>query len=266
MNFSQWFFEFANYGFEKQSVKNKKISDQIQSNTEDAKPWKMFNVEKFLNELKNLVVADKKTTTKIWSEELDWIDNGSVIQVNVNPFGSLRITTRKNIKDLIGNDTKICKHVFDIDDYHIEQETNIANQIYDKIKEFNQKNIDYPVQEYNNLKKLAQELFNATKSRFPNYIMFPVKMMEMNNNYYKLVYEFRGAGQGVPNNSVGRQFNIDLVFDKEKGLLKCWGYNIDSKFKKNHYYVQPSEWNEYFSPKESNNNIIAMIITTFMTY
>jgi hypothetical protein len=266
ISFSEWLLEFANYGFERKANNTTKRSQSIQSNTEDAKPWKVFSVEKFFSELKSLVEADGKRSTKVWHEELDWVDNGNVIGVNINPFGSLRITTRKSIKDLKGQNVSVCKHVFDIDDYHINQEVNIANQIYSKIKEFNQINIDYPIQEYKNLKKLAQELFNATKVKHPDYIMFPVKFIEMNNNYYKLTYEFRGAGQGTPGKSVARRFDIDLTFDKEKGLLKCWGYNIDGQLKKNHFYVQPSEWNEYFSPNENNKNIISMIITTFMTY
>ena len=272
INFSQWFLEFADYGFERKKYISKKAYQDIESNTDEAPPWKMFNVEDFFEELKGLVEADNKRSVKVWHEELGWIDNGSIIDVNINPFGSLRITTRKSIKDLNGKDTRLCKHVLDITDHALakiegdNKEINIANQIYSKIKEFNQNNIDYPIKEYKNLNKLAQELFNTTKVKYPEYIMFPVKMLEMNNNYYKLVFEFRGAGQGVPGRSVGRQFDIDLTFDKEKGLLRCWGYDIDSKFRKNHYYVQPCEWNEYFSPQENNKNIISMIITTFMTY
>lgn len=266
LNFSEWLLEFADYGFSRKKYIHNKVAQDIQGHTNEAKPWKMFSVEKFFGELKSLVDADNKKSIKVWHEELDWLDNGSIIGVNINPFGSLRITTRKSIKDLKGKDAKVCKHVFDIDDYHINQEVNIANQIYSKIKEFNQENIDYPNKEYKNIKKLAQELFNATKSRYPDYIMFPVKMLEMNNNYYKLVFEFRGAGQGVPGRSIGRQFNIDLTFDSEKGLIKCWGYDIDSSVKKNHYSIQPSEWNEYFSPQENNKNIVSMIIITFMTY
>lgn len=265
MNFSEWFLEFANYGFERKKISEKR-SKELQDNTNESLPWKLFNVERFFYELKRMVEADNKRSTKIWHEELGWIDNGNIIEVNINPFGSLRITTRKSIKDLQGHDVKLCKHVFDIDDSHTNQEANIAEQIYSKIKEFNQTNIDYPIKEYNNLKKLAQELFNATKIRHPDYIMFPVKMLEMNNSYYKLVFEFRGGGQGNPGRSISRQFDIDLTFDKEKGLLRCWGYDIDGQVRKNHYYIQPSEWNEYFSPQENNKNIIAMIITTFMTY
>lgn len=264
LNFSEWFLEFANYGFDKKS-NAKKNNQNIQNNTDDA-PWVMFNVENFFLELKDLVASDGKRSTKIWHEELDWLDNGSVVSVNINPLGSLRITTRKNIKDLEGHDTRVCKHVFDVCEEHIKKEVSVANEIYSKIKEFNQSNIDYPAKEYKNIKKLAQELFNSTKTKYPERYMFPVKMIEMNNNYYKLVYEFRGAGQGAPGQSVGRQFNIDLTFDKDKGLLKCWGYDVDSKVRKNYYYVQPSEWNEYFSPQESNKSIINMIVTTFMTY
>ena len=88
----------------------------------------------------------------------------------------------------------------------------------------------------------------------------------MNDNYYKIIFEFKGGGQGVPGSSIAMQFDIDLIFDKKKGLVRCWGYDIDSPVKKRKFNLQPSEWDEYFSPHEKNSKIVGMIVTTFMTY
>jgi len=265
MNFSKWLLEYANYGFEKDSTKNK-TTKNMQGNDNDSLPWTMFGVEEFFEELKGLVEADNKRTSKVWHEELGWEDNGSIVEVNINPFGSLRITTRKQIKDLKGETTRICKHVFDIDDYHTNQEKILAHHIYEKVEEFNKENADFASANYTGLKKLARDLFTAVRAKYPDYIMFPVKMMEMNSDYYKMVFEFRGSGQGVPGSSIAMQFDIDLAYDREKGLIKCWGYDIDSPVLKRQLNIQPSEWNEYFSPQEQSRKIIGMIVTTFMTY
>ena len=88
----------------------------------------------------------------------------------------------------------------------------------------------------------------------------------MNSDYYKIDFEFRGSGAGSPNQSTALQFNIDIIFDKEKGLIRCWGYDIDSPSNKKQFNIKPSEWDEYFSPQESNSKIISIITTTFMTY
>ena len=265
LKFSKWLLEYADYGFEKQNTK-KANDSTLQTNSDDSGPWRNFHTELFSKELQKLSESDNKTTKKIWHEEINWFENGNMIEVNINPFGSLRITTRKYIKDLQGVDTRICKNVFDIDDHHIDQEISIAHKIYEHVKEFSKVNIDYPMTGGYNLKKLAQELFNATKHTYPDYIMFPINLKEMNDNYYKLVFEFRGAGVGTPNSSVAMQFDIDLTFDKEKGLVRCWGYNIDSPATNRQFTIQPSEWDEYFSPQEENKKILGMITTTLMTY
>lgn len=264
IDFSKWFFEYADYGFESRKPTAKQEKN-TQTDNDDAKPWKLFKIKKFFEELKYLLNSDNKKTLKVWEEELSWLENGNVVEVNINPFGSLRITTRKIIKDLQGVDTKICKHVLDIDDYQINREENTARYIYKKILKFREKNIDYPSKDYN-LKKLAHELFNKVRLKYPEYIMFPVGMKEVSKDYYKIIFEFKGQGQGVPGSSIAMQFDIDLFFDKEKGLIRCWGYDIDSPVKKRQFNPQPSEWNEYFSPHEKISKIVGMITTTFMTY
>jgi hypothetical protein len=265
LDFSKWLLEYADYGFEKQNTK-KANYPTFQSNSDDSGPWKNFDIELFFKELKNLSESDNKKTKKVWHEEMSWLENGNMVEVNINPFGSLRITTRKYIKDLQGSDVRICKNVFDIDDHHTDQEISIAHKIYEHVKEFSKVNIDYPTTDIFDLKKLAHKLFNATKQTYPDYIMFPISLKEMNDSYYKLIFEFRGAGAGAPNSSVGMQFDINLAFDKQKGLIRCWGCNVDSPSPKRQFNIQPSEWDEYFSPQEENKKIIGMIITTLMTY
>jgi hypothetical protein len=96
--------------------------------------------------------------------------------------------------------------------------------------------------------------------------MFPKGLKKIKENYYKVFFEFKGSGAGAPGSIRAEQFNIDLAFDENKGLLKCWGYNIDSPMKQRLFIAQPSEWYEYFSPKEDKNKIIKCIIKTLMTY
>lgn len=265
IKFSKWFLEYADYGFEVKKPEKTKEGKDTQPDNDDAEPWKSFKVHDFFDELKYLINSDGKKSLKIWEEELSWLESGNVVEVNVNPFGSLRITTRKYIKDLNGKDARVCKNVIDIDDYEIKRERKTARYLYEKIKKFSKTNNEYPSKEYD-LKRLSHDLFNVVRQKYPEQIMFPVGMKEMNENYYKIVFEFKGGGQGVPNSSIAIQFNIDLIFDKEKGLVRCWGYDIDSPVKKREYIIQPSEWDEYFSPHEKNSKIVGMIATTFMTY
>lgn len=253
LNFQKWLLEYVNY------------EKPQEDNNEQNLPWKNFKTHDFIEYLKVLIISNNKKITKDWEEEVDWEDQGNNFQVNINPFGSLRITCRKEINDLNGDKIKVCKYVYSVNDKKTNQEQKLANFIYNKVKKISSKNIDYPIKKYN-LEYLAHSLYENLTKNYPDYIMFPTKLTKMNDNYYKIVFEFKGQGVGVPNSSIGLQFNVDIAFDKEKGLIKCWGYDISNPSSKRQFNIQPSEWYEYFSPKEKVNNIIKMISTTFSTY
>jgi hypothetical protein len=252
--------EYADYGFA-DTLKNKS-SSSFKEKPENV----LFKVDGFLDELTEILEGDNVKIIRKWAEEIFWTDNGHLMEVNVNPFGSLRITTRKYIKDIRGNATPVCKDVFDIDEEHNGKENLVAEKIYKRIKNIRQNNYDYAEPEYKGLEKLSKILFKACLETYPSYIMFPKGLKKMDDNYYKIFFEFKGSGAGVPGNSRAEQFNIDLNFDKEKGLIRCWGYDIDSPMKQREFLPQASEWNEYFSPKEPQEKIVKLIIKTLMTY
>jgi hypothetical protein len=228
----------------------------------DSEPWTDFRTHLFTDELKRLIEKDNKKILTGWEEEVRWQENDGVFEINVNPYGSLRITTRREVKDFEGNNIRVCKYVYPINDYKINRETNIAKFLYDKTKNISKKNIDYPVKKYN-IKNLAYRLYENLEKKYPSYIMFPTKMIKMNENYYKIIFEFRGAGNGTPGQSIGLQFNIDLSFESNIGYIKCWGYMVESPSKTRKFNIMPSDWNEYFSCKQSIDRIIQMISKTF---
>lgn len=252
LSFNKWLMEYINY-------------EEDQKNNKERQPWKEFKTHLFTDEVKRLIIADGKRILVGWEEEVRWETEGGVFEINLNPFGSLRITGRRETKDLRGENIRICKLVYPINDFKINQEEKLAYKIYNKIKKISKKNIDYPVKEFN-IKNLAYKLYEKLNNDYPKYIMFPTKLMIINENYYKVVFEFKGQGVGVPGSSIGLQFNVDILFDKNSGFIRCWGYNIDSPSKKRQYKIQPSEWNEFFSCKQNPDKIIDMISTTLSTY
>ena len=169
-----------------------------------------------------------------------------------------------------GKDTWVLKYVYPISDSRDQDhETKIANDVYDRLTEISKNEIDGPDKEYDEIERLAQKLWHTTKKNHPSYIMFPTQLRKQDENYYKLVYEFRGQGVGAPyNGKTGRaeQFDIDLVYYPEKGMIRCFGYDIDSSTRERKFYVQPSEWDEMFSPKQDANEIVENIVKLFLQY
>lgn len=76
----------------------------------------------------------------------------------------------------------------------------------------------------------------------------------------------RGAGVEAPTASRVEQFNINLQFDEQKGLIRCWGYDIASPTKQHKWLPQPSEWDEYFAPTQSLQEIENVIINSLLVY
>ena len=96
--------------------------------------------------------------------------------------------------------------------------------------------------------------------------MFPIGMYKKSENYHKYVFEFRGGGVEAPTAGRAEQFNIDLLWEPKRGLIRCWGYDIDSTTRQHSWKVQPSEWDEYFAPTQDTKEIVESISRIFMTY
>jgi hypothetical protein len=177
---------------------------------------------------------------------------------------------RRLATSLEGERTWVCKSVRPIRDYKDQlHEKDIAEFVYKKIVEISQSDLDAPVAEWGGLDRLANKLWHTTKKQHPSYIMFPTALWKQRDNYYKLVYEFRGQGVGSPyNGKTGRseQFDIDLVYEPSSGFIRTIGYDIDSSMRQHTWQIQTPEWDEKFSPREDEDAIIENIVKIFLQY
>ena len=267
LSFGYWLKnEMADYGFGD-------VTNKILGGTDPMPGDNLFqpiDTSLIMNELVKMPDLGSIEAVQIWDDCIQWGTEVGAFSASVSPRGSMRVVTRRLTKDLEGKPTWICKEVYgisDFDDQHKEKQ--IAHRVFDKISEMNQENIDTPVKDYEDLEKLAWKLWQTTKKQHPSYIMFPTTLRKQDENYYKLVYEFRGQGVGSPyNGKTGRaeQFDIDLVYYPKTGLIRCFGYDIDSSSRERKFYVSTMEWNEYFSPHQDENKIIESIVKMFLQY
>jgi hypothetical protein len=268
LSFRKWLLdEMANYGFDGPTT------SQILGGTDVMQGddlFSKFDCSLVIDELTRMPAIGTSQALQIWDEVVQWGEDAGAVRVSASPLGSLRFVTRRLIADLNGEYTWICKKVNpikDFDDQH--EETKIASKMFEQVEEVMKEQLDIAVKNYEGLEKLAYKLWHGTKRQHPSYIMFPTNLRKQNENYYKLVFEFRGQGAGAPyNGKTGRaeQFNIDLVFYPEKGLIRCLGYDIDSSYRSRDFHLQPSEWDEAFSPKQESDVIVENIIKLFLQY
>jgi len=261
------FLEMANYGYDTTDT------NRIMGGTEQMQGdglFSKFNPNLIIEELTRLPAISTHNAVQIWDEAVQWGSEAGAIRVSASPLGSLRLMTRRLSHDLHGEPMWICKDVLPIKDYRDQhKEIELAHILHKSLEELAQQPIDAPFGEYQELERFAWKLWHTTKKRHPSYIMFPVSLRKQDENYYKLVYEFRGQGVGSPyNGKTGRseQFNIDLIYYPQKGLIRCMGYDIDSSMRERKFYVQPSEWDEAFSPKDDEDKILENIVKLFLQY
>lgn len=268
LNFKTWILnEIADFGFGGQST------SKVQGGTTTMSGEKLFkNIEttRILKELMNLTMSGPFAARKIWEDTIQYGDGFGAIKVNVTPLGSERFIVRQKIHDLKGEECYLCHGVYPLhDDHDQNKETEIANMLYDKIKEISRAEVPGPVMSFNKFEDLAKSLWAELKVHHPSYCMFPVGFKKMNENWYKAVFEFRGHGvMSQNNNPTGRseQFHLDILWDQDKGLIRSWGYPIDSSLRQHTWAIQPSEWDEWFSPRQDKKSIIENIVKSFMQF
>lgn len=267
LSFKNWLIkEFADYGFDdNQRNTSKGGTDIMDGDT----VFKVVNTSKIMTELTRLSSIGPNKPMRRWSDMVEYGDGPGALRVSITPLGSMKIVARRLVLDLLGEETWICKHVFPIDDQKDEnKEISIAHNVHETITEIANDMIDGPNKDFDELDRLAWKLWVASKRNHPSYCMFPMNLRKQNENYYKLVFEFKGHGVLRQGTRPGRceQFNIDLYWDKKKGLIRCWGYDVESSLGQHSWRVQPSEFDEWFSPKQDQGQIIDNVISIFMQY
>jgi hypothetical protein len=262
--FKNWLLnEIADYGFGPGMIKS------IRGGTLAMQGQELFNtinVNQIIDELARMPLGQLEPYQK-WAETVQYGKGIGAFKVSVSPLGSLKAVSRRLVNDLKGEGVWICKHVFPFcDNKDQNRENEIAGLIFNYLNEISQKELEGPSGDYDDIKNLSWRLWQGAKKHHPGYIMFPTQLKEMSDSYYKLVFEFRGQGIGLPNQGRGEQFNIDIKYYKEKGLIRCWGYDIDSSAKQRKWEVKPPEWDEWFSPTQEQNEIIESILACFLQY
>ena len=265
INFKQFLIELADYGFNSNPRNKPMGGTEIVQGDE---LYDVVNTSEIMSELVNLPPLGQNYPNQKWESMIEWGTGPGAIQVECTTLGSLKLITRRKISDLEGEDVWICKNVrplSDVDDQH--QEIRVANEVHDVVADLSEKMIDAPAQEFDDFERLAWRMWAGVKKEYPSYCMFPVTLRKQNENYYKMIFEFKGAGAGnIADGGSIKQFDIDLFWDDKKGLIRCWGYNIDSPTKKSAWNLNPSEWNEYFSPAQEKTEIIESVVSIFMQY
>lgn len=258
------------YGF----TKDYSISDKKISQIYELEPMEPIKVSDIMKELLQLGKVGTKSPNRLFENKIvyDSPDDVGNLTVEVSPFGSLKIIIRKSLKNLTGEVTNICKKVLPlINDYnHVgptdhQEEFNIANSVNRFLTSLDSKGIDTARNDYDGLRTLTLQMGSAAKKMHPKVMIYN-GIVENTKNYYTIYFSYSGQGVEAPSANRAEQFNINLSYSDKTGLIRCWGNEILSPTKQHLWRLQPSEWDEYFTPSQSSSEIIDCIQSAFMTY
>lgn len=261
-SFTKWlqFREWANFGFDKDLGFKKK-----NQNTE--RPINPISGDEIVAELTRMPELRGKKVRRIFETTLLWGEHIGAIKVDLSPLGSYKALIKRQINDLEGNPVWICKGVIPFQETGCDfNEVHLAHKIYEYTEKIDNSSTEVASPDFPNFERLAFRMHDVNCRKYPDYCMFPVGFRKVFDNLYKTIYEFKGQGVEGPSSSRAEQFNIDTYWDKKKGLVRNWGYNIDSSTRQHTWSVQPSEWDEWFAPSQGIEEICKAVNNSFMTY
>lgn len=257
----------ANYGFDQTAT------SQILGGTESMDGDGVFeicNTSVVMNELAQMPPVGNLVANQLFENTVQWGADMGAIQANIMPLGSERLIVTRLVPNARGEKVWICKYTYAFKDNKDQyKEHEIADRVYNEVRKIAKQPLEASDTDFQDMERLTWKLWHTTRKLHPSYIMFPLRLQKMEENYFKLVYEYRGQGVGTPMNGYtgkSEQFNIDLVYYPKTGMIRSFAYEIDSNPNGQKWQLQTPEWDMNFSPKQDEDEIIKNIVMNFMQY
>lgn len=234
-------------------------------------PLEKLDSTHVLDELIKMGKINNREPVKTWSNIVEYGSEPGGLHVSISPLGSYKIIVRKYISDMHGNPIPICKHVipllndFDHKGDNDPSELILANDIYDVLHKLDSGSLEAANDSYGGLRDLTLDLAKRVQLDHPPIMNFG-GVIKLSDDVYMIYLTYKGYGNGTPQSQKSEEFVIYMQYKPKKGLIHSWGCEINSPVKSRLYISTPSEWDELFSPSQSNEEIIDCIMKILSTY
>lgn len=258
--FNTWL-EFADFGLDM----SKKPTTHEMDNKDD--PLDPINVEYVIKSLKGKMLGEKFIIPNDFFGELQWGDQDGAIRLSFSPLGGIRATLKKLTHNLEGDPIWICKKVIEVKHIFDEHPDKLTFKIAESINEIDNEDIDSPMPDYKRLERLvisiASELRRKTTQKI--FIYEGIRVLKEDKRY---IIHFGVTGMGVQARGQKRvdKFLIQCEYSQKTGLIKIVGEDLGDSIDKHRWIVDVSEFIEYFSPGQKEEEIIEAILTHFNCY
>lgn len=250
------------FGFEK----NKKPKEKEHKGA----PIIPINPEIVINTMLKKILNNEQPFSD-FPDQIQWGRNVGSIQMVISPLGSFKSIIRKLITNLEGEKIWACKRIVPYKDLlHADQlfDEKLAIDILKEIETISKEGIEAPEKNYEGLEKLTRKVSTVCRRKdiVPEIFIYRgIKQIKKNQNYL-IYFECKGHGVESPGSSRLEQFIIDMSYDPKTGLIRSFGHDVQSMTRQHLWYPKPSEWDEYFSNKQSDTEIAECIGAALSTY
>lgn len=206
-----------------------------------------------------------------YHDHVQWGRHPGAVQMVISPLGSFKSIIRKLQTDLLGEAVWICKEIVPYKDMlkaSPKLDESVAENIFERIEEHWKGELEAPSGEYDGLERLAVRLAESARrpDNLPELLVYRGVRRVKKDEHYDIHFEMRGHGVEAPGSARVEQFSIELAYDRQRGMIKCFGHDIQSPTKGHKWYPQPSEWDEMFSPSQDEKEIVSCVCSAFRTY
>lgn len=251
-DFKKWIIqEFADFGFDKVKKQIVPINDL---------PEDPIDLGYVIEEIKRNRPGYKAND---FFGNAQWGNTPGAVKLEFGPYGGLKAVIRKLSKNLMGEDRWICKKVVEIKDH--TDANALAYSLVEDLNEVQNKNIDGPGN-FAHLERLALRLAETLKRKTTQVIFINEGIKKTNENKY--IIHFDVTGMGVQRQGQKRlcQFDVYTEYMKDEGLIRITGEEIGSSIANWEFQADPSQFQEWFSPAQSFDEIINAILAHFNSY
>lgn len=162
--------------------------------------------------------------------------------------------------NLLGDPTWITKRMANYNKEHFGgKEEAIAHDLYKSLTEIFYEPQESPNKEFSTLYKLVKNIVYKTSESLAKPL-FHEDIVKVNENHYYIVYRADANGWGAPNQHNINEILINMKFEPETGFLNVSQTNVESHTEQN-WQLQPSDFNLYFSPVQSTEEIAKVVHT-----
>lgn len=206
-----------------------------------------------------------------YHDHVQWGRHPGAVQMVISPLGSFKSIIRKLNTNLLGESVWICKEIVpykEILNASIKLDETIAESIFQRIEEYWKEDLDALSHDYDGLERLTVRVAEATrrKDTIPEIFVYRGVRMVEKDRHYNIHFELSGQGVEAPGAARVEQFSIEMAYDKESGMIRSFGHDIQSPTRGHVWYPQPSEWDEVFSPSQDEDQIVSSICAALSTY